>query len=92
MLKIKKFVSVNRIFAVFFAIIMLFSVTFATNSFFKKNEKACVFSEKTYYFSDASKTTIVGYSGYFCDRTFFFSGKKTHYTEMLYCECNEDIK
>ncbi len=92
MLKIKNFVSANRIIAAVFAIALMFSVTFAAGIFLNKGNNACVFSEKTYYFSDASHSTVIGYSGYLCDGTFVKSGKTSRFKDTLYCDCNEDTK
>ena len=92
MLKVKNFVFANRLIAVIFAMIMLFSVTFAATMYFDEDTTACTFSQKTFYFSDASHSTVVGYSGYLCDGTFVKSGKTSRYTDTLYCDCNEDTK
>lgn len=89
MLKIKNYISAHKIVAVMLAVLMLFSVTFAANSFLKKSKTACVFSEKTFYFSNASRTTVIGYTGYLCDGTFVKSGKRSAFTDTLYCDCNE---
>ncbi|MCD9187125.1 MAG: hypothetical protein LUM44_11880 [Pyrinomonadaceae bacterium] len=89
MLKIKNYISAHKILAVMIAVLMLFSVTFAANSFLKKSKNACVFSEKTFYFSNASRTTVIGYTGYLCDGTFVKSGKRSAFTDTLYCDCNE---
>ena len=71
---------------------MLFSVTFAAKIYFDENKTACTFSEKIYYFSDASHSTVIGYSGYLCDGTFVKSGKTSRYQDTLYCDCNEDTE
>ena len=93
MLKVKNFVSANKIFAVVFAVAMMFSVTFAADVFLKNEvENACVFSRKTVYFSDASHSSVIGYSGYLCDGTFVKSGKTSRFTDTLVCDCNEDTK
>lgn len=92
MLKVKTFVSTNRIITAIFAIVMLFSVTFAANSFLSEDKTACTFSQKTIYFSDASHSTVIGYSGYLCSGTFVKSGKTSRYTDTLVCDCNEDTK
>lgn len=92
MIKIKKFVSANRIIAAVFCIVLMFSVSFAAGLFLNKESAACVFSEKTYYFSDASHSTVIGYSGYLCDGTFVKSGKTSRFKDTLYCDCNEDTK
>ncbi|HQU86576.1 MAG TPA: hypothetical protein PKY59_25820 [Pyrinomonadaceae bacterium] len=92
MLKIKNLLSANKIFAFTFAVVILFSATLVVNSYWKKTKTACVFSQKTYYFSDAAHTSVVGYTGYLCNGTFVKSGKKTSFTDTLYCDCNEDTK
>lgn len=90
MLKVKRYIWANKFLAIIFAVGLLFSVTFAANQILKENKTACVFSEKVYYFSDATHTTVVGYTGYLCDGTFVKSGKRTRFTDTLYCDCNED--
>lgn len=91
MLKVKKYISANKFFALILAVVMLFSVTFAANEILKEDKAAaCVFSEKTYYFSDASHSTVIGYKGYLCDGTFVKSGKSSRFTDTLICDCNED--
>ena len=93
MLKIKNFVSANKFYAVVFAIAVIFSSVFATNAYLKnEDENACTFSRKTIYFSDASHSSVVGYSGYLCNGTFVKSGKTSRYTDTLVCDCNEDTK
>jgi hypothetical protein len=92
MLKIKHFVTANRLIAAIFAIVMMFSVTFAAGFFLNEGKNSCVFSEKTYYFSDASHSSVIGYSGYLCDGTFVKSGKTSRYKDTLYCDCFENTK
>lgn len=93
MLKIKHFVSANKLIAAIFAIIVLVSVTFAANSFFTEDKPAaCTFSYKTEYFKDATYSVSVGYTGKLCGGGNVSSGKKTAYSLTLYCNCEEDIK
>jgi len=93
MSKVKHFVSANKFYSVVFAIAMIFSSVFATTAYLKnEDENACTFSRKTIYFSDASRSSVIGYSGYLCNGTFVKSGKTSRFTDTLVCDCNEDTE
>ena len=95
MLKVKKFVLVNKVLVIVFAFVLLVSAAFAANmAMTEKPAKvnACEFSEKTVYFASYNDRTVVGYEGYRCNGRFVKSGKRTFFSDTLICDCFEDTK
>jgi hypothetical protein len=100
MKRMMSILSAHKMLAVFLAVLMLVSLTFASISIAKSGTRVelaaeqettttCSWYQRRIYYNDAAHTTQTGVRVWFCDGEVGSAGTITIYFDESYCECDE---